>query len=446
MRLIEGDIIEGRICDFASGGEGVMKVDGFAVFIPFAIVGELVRAKVSHVKKDCAFATLVEVVEPSNNRVKPRCPYFGKCGGCDLQHMSYDVQLEVKRKCVESALRKTANAICVVPTPISCNQWEYRNKITLPFTRNSVSGRVSLGFYERRTHKVTPIKWCPLHGEWATKMIEAVTMWANDCGISVYDEHTGKGILRHVVARMLDSFSLTVVINADDLPYADKLIRLLGERFNDFCLYISENRKDTNVIFGDSVKLIYGEEKEQILGGFAAKISPRSFLQVNAEVRDKIYDAVAQSLKNFGGDIVELYSGVGVLTAELAKRLPNSHITSVEIERSAVNDAKALFARLGLENIKVVADDALNYMKSLQICCGEALVLDPPRRGCDREVLEQAIANKFELIIYISCNPQTLARDLATLFKEYELEKLQPYDMFPNTSGVETLAVLKRRL
>lgn len=470
MDLIKGDIIEATVTDFASEGEGVIKSDGYPIFIPFAIKGEKIRACVTFAKKDCAFGEVVEVVTPSADRIKPLCPYFGKCGGCDLQHISTHLQLEIKRGAVQNALKKIAGIDVNVPLPVRLNDWGYRNKLSLPFAYNGRSKRVSLGFYEKRTHKVVPLKWCPLHGEWASKLIAEVSEWANEFNISVYDENTHTGLLRHVVARMLDSLSVTVVINGDKLPKQAELIQKLKRSFADFTLYISSNKKNGNVIMGDSARLVYGQEKPQSLGRFKAIVSPKSFLQINNDVRDAVYDCAANALSDFDGDIIELYSGVGLLTAQIALRLPNAKITAVEIERSSSGDAAALMRSLVLsDRVKCVCDDAKRFITALpeaqsdgsKITVDEAmakspyylggmfetakkaLILDPPRRGCDREVLE--CADGFDRIVYISCNPQTLARDIKILSAKYDLTYVQPFDMFPQTANVETLVLLSKK-
>lgn len=443
MDLIVGDIIEGRVLGFGSDGEGVIKLDGYPIFVPYALVGEDVRARITYVKKDCAFGEPVEIITPSQSRVKPRCPYFGKCGGCDLQHADTDLQREIKRDSVKNALKKFAGLDIDVPLPVRLGDWEYRNKISLPFAFNKHSGRVSVGFYEKRTHKVVPIKWCPLHGEWAAELITAVTEWANECAVSVYDESTHKGLLRHAVARMQDTLSLTLVINGDTLPHIDVLVGKLKQHFEDFAIYISANTRANNVIFGDSVRLVYGEEKAQNLGKFKAKVSPKSFLQVNDSVRDAIYDYVAEALEGYDGDTVELYSGVGLLTAQLALRMPSAKIVSVEIEESASRDALALMRSLLLsDRVECVCADAKEYCAKLVGGNDRALILDPPRRGCDSEVLKSAAG--FEKIIYISCNPQTLARDLKILSESYEVISVKPFDMFPQTANIECVAILKR--
>lgn len=481
LNVAVGDVIEGKVADFASEGEGIVKIGSYAVFVPFAIKGETVRARIRFAKKDYAFAELVEVVEPSPERVKPRCTYFGRCGGCDLQHVTRELQLEIKKSSVENALRKIGGLDVKVDDVVRLNDWEYRNKIALPFAYKSKSGRVSLGFYEKKTHTVVPMKWCPLHGEWAATLIQDVTEWANNEKISVYEETSGKGLLRHVVARKLDTLTVTLVVNGSRVPKLEVLARKLEEDFGTVTIFVSENVKNTNVIFGDGAKLVWGREQKQNLGTFEAVVSPLSFLQVNDEVRDAIYDKVCAFLSDFDGDIVELYSGVGLLTAQIAKRLENAKITAVEIVPDATKNANALMQSLHIaDRVTNVCADAVEYVARLAVTnentdeenvevdlpdeivkspyyLGEvsekkknetktlALVLDPPRKGCDKRVLDAVNGANFERIAYISCNPQTLARDLKILSEKYAVESVTPFDMFPQTSNVETLATLKRK-
>lgn len=442
MDLAVGDIIEGRIVDFGSDGEGVLKIGAYPVFVPFALKGESVRAKITFAKKDCAFADVVEITETSPSRVKPRCPYFGKCGGCDLQHADRDLQLEIKRETVSRALSKIAGIDFDVPAPVRLNDYKYRNKLSLPFAYNPRSKNVSLGFYAKRSHRVVPIKWCPLHGEWASEGIRAITEWANEQNLSVYDENTHKGLLRHAVMRYLDRLTVTIVINSVRLPKTDELVQKLKGVFKDFALYVSSNCERTNVILGRTAEIIYGEEKPENLGAFNAVVSPKSFLQVNGRVRDAIYDRVADALDGFDGDVVELYSGVGILSAQLATRLKNANIVSVEIEKSASDNAVALMRTLGIsERVRCVCGDASEFAKNLKSEEGRrALVLDPPRKGCDKEVLESA--KNFDKIVYISCNPQTLARDIKILSESFDLVQVQPYEMFPQTAEIEIVAIL----
>ena len=446
LRLLVGDIIEGEVIDLGVTGEGVVKYDTLPIFVPFALPHEKVRVRINYVKKDYAFGDLVEVLTPSNERVKPRCCYFGKCGGCDLQHMSKAVQLEIKRTSVERSLRRNGGFDYDVPEVVSLNDWEYRNKLSLPFGVNGLDD-VVVGFYEKRTHKVVSMKHCALHGDWASELIEVVTKWANDNHLTVYNENTGKGLLRHLVARKIDNLQVTLVVNGDSVDCASALGKALDEKFGNVTIFISANKKNTNVILGDNAVLVYGKEVEQNLGMFKAVVSPMSFLQVNGKVRDAIYNAVAENLNGFDGDIVELYSGVGLLTAEIASRLPRTKITSVEIVKDAVQDAKKLMAKLGFDHrINTICDDATKFMANMKgKAQNSAIILDPPRKGCSPEVLDSIVKGEFAKVIYISCNPATLGRDLKALLSNYKIDTLQPYDMFPQTAHVETLVCLTRK-
>lgn len=435
MNLLKDDVVEAEVKDLGISGEGVVYCDAYPIFVPLALPAERVRVRLDRVGKDFASGTLIEVLSPSKDRIKPACCYFGKCGGCDLQHMSKELQLFSKRQSIEKTLRRIGGISLAVPAVVSANEWACRNKLSLPFGTGG-GGNVVLGFYEKYSHKVVPMKHCPLHGDWAAILISIVTDWANENGLCAYNENTGKGLLRHIVARNLDSLSVVLVVSDKHMPKLQELYKKINEKFTDCTLYLSQNDKNTNVILGDAPMLVFGEEKEQNFGRFSAVVSPSSFLQVNNAVRDLIYDAVAECLDGFDGNIVELYSGVGLLTAQLASRLQNSSIISVEIEPEAVFDALALMKKLGFENrVKCVLSDAGAFMKEYASSAkNSALILDPPRKGCDEIVLKSAVLSGFAKIIYISCNPATLARDLKILAPNYTITSLQPYDMFPQTS------------
>ncbi len=446
LRLLVGDVIEGEVIDLGVTGEGVVKYDTVPIFVPFALPHEKVRVRLNYVKKDYAFGDLIEVLSSSKERIKPRCCYFGKCGGCDLQHMSKEMQLELKRESVERSLRRNGGFDYDVPPVISLNEWGYRNKLSLPFGVNG-KGEVVVGFYEKRTHKVVSMKHCALHGDWASELIEITSKWANENALTVYNENSGQGLLRHLVARKLDSLSVTLVVNGDNVKDIVGLGRALEDKFGEVTIHLSSNKKNTNVILGDSARLVYGKVKEQNLGFYSAVVSPMSFLQVNSKVRDAIYGAVADNLKGFEGELVELYSGVGLLTAEIASRLPRTKIVSVEIVQDAVVDAKALMTKLGFQHrVECICDDATMFMeRRSDKMKNSAIILDPPRKGCTPEVLDGIVKGEYAKIIYVSCNPATLARDLKALLPYYEIITLQPYDMFPQTSHVETLVVLNRK-
>ena len=235
-----------EVVDFGMNGEGIIKLDNYPVFVNNAIKGEKVKVRLTYTKKDYAFGELLEIIEPSPDRVKPICPYYAKCGGCDMQHIAYESQLEIKRLHIERTLKKNAGLEISVPTPISKNQWKYRNKLALPFGKRG--DRVVLGFYEKQTHKVVPMKFCPLHDEWASNIIRIVSEWANENNISVYDELALDGFLRHLVVRKLDRVEIVIVGNGNKLEYSTELVLKLKKELGNYTLYFSPNNNYFNSI------------------------------------------------------------------------------------------------------------------------------------------------------------------------------------------------------
>ncbi len=437
-----GEVYTANIVDFGASGEGVAKVDSVPVFIPQAIKGETVKFKIVHAKKDYAFGEILEIVKTAECRVKPKCIHFGRCGGCDLQHIDYAAQKQLKVDSVFNTLKKIAAIDKPIDNIYGGQPFYYRNKLSLPFgTKN---GKVVLGFYEKKSHQIVPLKDCPLHGEWLRPLIKEVTEWATEKGISVYDEKTGKGLLRHLVARKLDTLSATLVINGDKIPACDKLYERLKNVFKDVALYVSVNKEKTNVILGKSAKLLFGTEQKQSLGNFKAVISPLSFLQVNREVMKLLYDGVAKNLKD-EKSLLELYSGVGLLTAQILTRLSNINVTSVEIEKSATLDAEKLMDDIKVSNrVKIVCSDAKDFVNdNFNVNDYDSVILDPPRKGCDVEILEAINKSSVKKIVYVSCNPATLARDLK-LLTEFEVKSINLYDLFAQTAHVETVVSLEK--
>jgi 23S rRNA (uracil1939-C5)-methyltransferase len=446
-----GEEIELHIDDIGTDGEGIAHCDGCTVFLPFAAAGERVLARVNFVKKNLAFADLIRVIEPSADRVKPPCRYFTVCGGCDIQHLAPTAQAKFKRDKLINTLRKAlgSNMPEVENTVSGNNSFYYRNKFQAPFGFN---GKVVLGFFQKNSHKVVPIESCMLHADWADRLMAAVLGWANSCGVSVYDEASGTGLLRHLAARYIGGrLFITLVINGDGVPRQESLILALRQKFPDFALYFSPNKKNTNVIFGDTAKLICGEEKAVTVNGLEMRLHPLSFLQVNDEVRENLYVRVLDSLA--GSDVViDAYSGAGILTALIAKRLENARVYGIEIVKEAVLDADRLMAENGLCDrvTNILGDAAVELPKLISKLSAQSnepvvsVVLDPPRKGCDSAVISALLDAKPHQIIYVSCNPATLARDLALLAPAYQITSITPLDMFPQTSHVECVVLMSR--
>ncbi len=462
----QGDRLKLTIIDYGNNGEGIAKQDGRVIFLPFAMKGEIVNARIKHVKKDYAFAEIIDLVEPSPYRVKPPCNRFMRCGGCDIMHIEYKEQLRLKQGALYNTLRKNFKEAFTIDSCVeSAEVFGYRNKIMLPF--GIVNGRTVVGFYSEGTHKVVPITKCFLHGDWAEKLIEALIIYAERNNISVYDETTEQGVLRHAAARYLNGkLSLAIVINAGELPNADSLIKLLDERFTDYCLYYSPNRAHNNVIMGDSAVLLKGEPLKAEINGIRYELNPLSFLQVNDSIRDAIYQRIIEKVIESGSSaVIDAYAGVGLLGAMLARLgLP---VYNIEIVKEAVIDADKLAEANGLTHLitNINGDAEVELPKLFDYFNNTypriTVILDPPRKGCSREIIDalnslylskepdNSLNGDYQHnapivdIIYISCNPATLSRDLALLAPSYRPTSITPYDMFPHTKHLETLVCLK---
>ena len=455
IRLKQDDIIELTVTDDGMEGEGICKVGGYVVFVPFCLKGEKVRAKVTHVRKDnVVFTELKEVLEPSPYRIKSPCNRFQKCGGCDLMHVDYNYQLELKRQNIQRLFKKNAGLDIEVDEtePCSC-PYSYRNKIQLPF--GTVEGRTVLGFYRENSHKVVSITKCFLHGEWVEDLIRIFLDYAEKFRLRAYNETTGKGDLKHLVARFIDgNISIVLVTNGTELVGKDYLLDAIGATFPHYSLYLSKKPEKTNVILGKTIIPIRTEPFIIDVLGIRAEINPYSFLQLNNEIRDKIYSRVIKEICIDNDPLViDAYAGVGLIGAVMAKN--GAEVYNVEIVKEAVEDGEKLAEKNGVKDkISFVCGDAAEELpKLINTTLGSRIkqkgyiniVLDPPRKGCDERVLK-AIDDLTipHRIFYISCNPATLTRDLNRLHG-YEIKYVKPYDMFCNTRHVETLVELSKQ-
>lgn len=486
MEIQKNDKIEVTIESLGYRGEGVARIDRVPVFIAGGLPKERVRAHVILVKKDYAIARLTEVISPSADRVKPECPYFGKCGGCSLQHLAYAAQTDYKRDSVRDALYKIARLDAEVsPCVHSDIAYGYRNKLSLPVRK--VNDRAAVGLFAYNTHRIVEIDDCPLQTDRIRAVIPSLRALAER--FKPYDEESGGGVLRHFVVRDLGGrLSLTVVATRD---VSDRVIaecHALGVSADELWLNINATRG--NVIMGRETKLIKGESVRFEVMGLPATVHPKGFLQVNQNVADKLYAALIDHVRELAPDtVIDAYSGGGTLTAMIAPYVKNA--IGVEIESAAVESANVLARRQGLTNIcnicgdcavvlpeliksrggsetdEGLSDGANNCIgrdnaitdieqgtqtastsaavtsKRVKTVGGTLILLDPPRGGCDRTVIDAVNASGAENVIYVSCNPSTLARDLALL--DYTPESVTPYDMFPQTPNVETLVVLRRK-
>lgn len=458
-----------------SNGEGIVKHEGITFFVPACLPGEKVRFRVLKIKGNIGYGKAEEILTPAEERVREKCPVFSKCGGCCLQHLEYSAQLAHKSNVVKDALRKIAGLQIQVPVAVKSERpYGYRNKLQIPVGIDR-DGNTVIGFYAEHSHRIVPISACAIHPEWAEKLIAVVKRYMTECAIKGYDEERKTGAIRHIVAREIDGkYMITLVTAKRNLPNVNYLVGLLGENFSAFTLYLNFNDQDTNVILGKEFELVHGsgifQGEEQ---GIVYEAGPVTFLQVNENVRSKLYrDALKTVCKDGDEVVIDAYSGGGLLTAMMAKKCKRAY--GIELEAEASRCAEGLKAQNGLGNMTNICGYVEECLPAvLEKEKGEKvrLVLDPPRAGIARSVLYALLESGIPQLTLISCNPATLARDLGilsgrliekdgelvknpayaeiedgeTLDGYYEIVKIQPYDMFPQTKHVETLVCLARK-
>ncbi len=444
--LKQDDIITYTAESYANS-ETVGYVDGYTVFVPNMLAGETAKVKVTYVKKNIAYARIVEFITTSPLSVNPKCKHFGKCGGCVLSRMSYAEQLNFKRNKVMQNLRKIGKTDCdVLPCFPSPKQLEYRNKISLPIC--GTQGKAYAGMYQKGTHKAVKTNGCLLCGSWATTLANEVTEYLNAYKIAPYDERTFKGEVRHLVARYIDGQLLVaLVVNCEFKHDLQPLIDRLNKSFDKFGLFININNNKNNVILGKTTRYIYGLkyiESEHL--GVKFRLQIESFFQVNDEVKNAIYSKVKELLNTSQTQaLIDCFSGVGVLTNVLADDRFDTY--AIEIEPSAADDANALAEINGKRITNICGDVNVELPKLTNQLNGKriTMVVDPPRKGLGETVCNTILSAQVDNIVYVSCDSATLARDIAQLSAGYKVTYVEPYDLFPQTDQVETVVLLVRR-
>lgn len=436
------------IVDVTAEGSGVGRADGMAVFVPLTAVGDRAKVKILKTKKTYAYGKLMSLVKPSKSRIDNDCPCFNQCGGCVYRHISYEAEKTIKENKVYENIKRIG-MVDMKPQPIIADEPDrYRNKAQYPL---SLDGKA--GFYAFHSHRIIPCNDCLLQPEIFSTITDCVTDWVRKNDISIYDEVSNKGFLRHVYirkAQVTGEIMVCLVINGDILPESealvDALISLCGESLKS--VQININKKDTNVILGDKCKTIYGEDYiTDILCGVKIRLSPLSFYQVNHTMAEKLYQKTAEYAKPQGKNIIDLYCGAGTIGLSMAGEAKS--IIGVEIIPEAVEDAKYNAKINGIENARFICADATAAAEQLakEGITADTVIVDPPRKGCSVEVIE-TIANAFkpETVVYVSCDSATLARDIK-IFGEngYRLKEYTPCDLFPRTAHVETVALLVRK-
>lgn len=430
-------------------GTGIAKVDGYVIFVENACPGDEVKIRITKANKNYANAKVIEVITPSEHRVQPFCSMQKVCGACQLQFIDYDYQLELKRQIVEDAIRTIGNLDIEIPNPIaSPNIKEYRHKIQYPISETKVSRRLLAGYYKPASHEIVNIKHCPIQPKICDDIIEFIRNKAFDFGISGYNEKKHSGDLRHVVIRTSAATGKNLVVLVVNSTKT-------FERLKDFaqCIFdnfyevsgvcVNFNSKKTNVILGDKSELLCGKDfiKERILDK-TFRIGANTFFQVNPKSAENIFKYVKDYIQNnFDNPLVlDAYAGVtsfGISISDVCKK-----VVSVEENKEAVTRASEIIELNEIKNVEVHNMDAAKYFKKEKRKF-DAVILDPPRKGCTKESLDEAFRLSKNKIIYVSCNPATLARDLKYLSeKGATVESIQPFDMFCHTFHIENVAII----
>ncbi len=445
--LEKNKVYDAKISDYTAEGQGVAKIEGCAVFIPNAIVGEVCRVRIEKAQKTWAAGKIVEILEKSPHRVNRECPVAKLCGGCDFWHMDYDEETRLKADRVRQALNRLGGEgleeVPILSAPIC---YGYRNKAQYPVS--SEKGRTFAGFFRAGTHKVVENKRCLILPEETDRVKKIVIDYVNHYRITAYDETSHKGLLRHIYVRrgaVSGQILVCLVVNGRHLPHPEDLIFRLQRIPGFTSLVLSVNTKPGNTILGDEYITLYGPGYiEDTLCGLTFRLSPRSFYQVNHHQAQRLYEAAISQAQITKDDLIlDLYCGVGTITLAMAKAA--GKVIGVEVVEQAVLDARENAKRNGIENAEFFCGDAGKAALSLEEkgIRPDVVVVDPPRKGLNADTIEALHRMSPRRIVYVSCDPATLARDVALLkARGYKLKNALAADLFPRTAHVESVCTL----
>lgn len=445
FEIKKNDEFEVTVSGLGSNGEGIAHHHGATIFIAGALVGERVITRIIKCSKTFFVGKLKEILSPSPLRVTAPCKYYEKCGGCDLQHISHAAQLEFKTQLVADTLKKYANIDADVHgAKCGAKSFGYRNKFAFPVCEKQ--GKAVIGMYRKNSHDVVEIEECLLQSELANKVVKIFSEFMSESRLTAWNEETLSGQVRHIVFRELGgSFLLTVVTSnkskIDFSPLTDSLQQLSVP----FGLYRNINPKKNNVILGEEDEHIFGlTQIEHVEFGIHYGVQNHSFVQVNDEVKTMVYEDILSQISS-GDTVIDAYSGAGLLSAIISRKA--AKVFGIEIVEEATKSANLLKKYNKIDNLTNFNGDCAKILPKLASSLSNfVLVLDPPRKGVDRGVLEAIKIALPEKVIYLSCNPATLARDAKELLESYVIKLVQPYDMFPQTANVETLMVFERKV
>ena len=452
MEFRKNDLVTLEIEDCGIDGEGIGKADGFTVFVKDAVIGDTVTAKIIKAKKNYGYGRLMEVLKPSPYRVEPKCEFARQCGGCQLQALSYEQQLVFKTNKVKGHLERIGGFTDIPMEPIigMDELFHYRNKAQFPVGRNK-EGKIVTGFYAGRTHNIIENRDCALGVAENKEVLDRVIAHMEKYGIEPYNEATGKGLVRHVLIRygyFTKEVMVCLILNGNKIPKEEQFVKSLCEIPGMTSITINVNKKHSNVILGEEIRLLWGQEYiTDRIGDISYQISPLSFYQVNPMQTQKLYAKALEYADLHGQETVwDLYCGIGTISLFLAQKA--KFVRGVEIVPAAIENAKENAKLNGLENTEFFvgkAEEVLPREYKKNGVYADVIVVDPPRKGCDETLLETMVEMNPERIVYVSCDSATLARDLKYLCERgYELRKVCPVDQFGMTVHVETVVLLSK--
>ncbi|MBR3771866.1 MAG: 23S rRNA (uracil(1939)-C(5))-methyltransferase RlmD [Clostridium sp.] len=456
-QINKNDEFELEIDDLGAEGEGIGHLDGYTLFVKDALPGDVIRVKVIKAKKNYGYGRLMEILKSSKNRVEPVCPVAKQCGGCQIQHLSYEAQLSYKENKIKNCLVRLGKfpqeQIDSIMEPIMGmdEPYHYRNKAQFPVGR-SKDGEIVTGFYASRTHSIIPATGCAIQDKRNEQILETIIGTMKEYNIEPYDESSHKGLIRHILTRVgyhTGEIMVCLVLNGTSLPHQDVFIERLTAIEGMKSISINVNKEKTNVILGTKVKTLWGEDYiVDSIGDIKYQISPLSFYQVNPVQTQKLYHTALDYADLTGDEIVwDLYCGIGTISLFLAQKA--KRVYGVEIVPEAIADANRNKAFNHIENVEFfvgASEEVLpqKYKESNGQMSADVIVVDPPRKGCDAALLQTVMDMAPQKVVYVSCDPATLARDLRILCDGgYELTKVRGCDMFGHSGHVETVIMMQ---
>ena len=450
--LKKNDIIPLEITDITGQGSGIGRTDGMAIFVPLTAIGDVTETRIVKVKKSYAFGRIEKIVKPSALRCQPDCECFAKCGGCVFRHISYDEELKIKSRRVYDALTRIGGlSDFKLNDIVGCGSPDaYRNKSQMPIGRDK-NGHIQMGFYGSHSHRIIDTDACHLQPDEFNDIAYTVKKWAEDNSISTYDEEKHTGLLRHLYMRKgfgSGEIMAALVINGETVPHLDELVSTLVKMNSNIkSIMLNINRNKTNVILGDRCVTVFGSDTiTDELCGLRFDISLLSFYQVNHDQTEKLYAKAAELAQLTGSEyLIDLYCGAGTIGLSMADKVKK--LTGIEIVPQAVENAKENARNNSVSNAELLCMDASQAAQMLAEKGDhpDVVVIDPPRKGCDVNVVRSICLMSPKRVVYVSCEPETLARDLKAFCENgYRVNEVTPVDMFPRTASVETVVLMSR--